>query len=258
MTAGSLLTYTITVANDGPADAAGVEWTDTLPNATTFVSLSDPGGWTCTTPAIGAGGTVTCSADADLPASTNALFALTLRIDDGVAPGTVITNTAAVTSTTADSDSGDQEDSEDVTVGALADLDLFFYTVVPCRVLDTRGGGALGDGATLAVPIEGVCGIPAEARAVAINLTAVAATGNGSVAANADAVVELLGDVVTPATAGRSRANNGVVRLDGDGNAQLLVDLDGGTVHAVIDVVGYFSEVVPVDQAATEDGVGGR
>src|SRR5436190_17171448 len=47
---GSTLTYTITVNNNGPDAAANASWSDTLPAGTTFVSLSSPGGWSCTAP----------------------------------------------------------------------------------------------------------------------------------------------------------------------------------------------------------------
>src|SRR5882724_3058501 len=73
--AGSNLTYTITVNNAGPSNAASVSLTDTLPAGTTFVSLSSSGGWSCTTPAVGAGGTVSCEI-ASLGVG-NAVFTLT-------------------------------------------------------------------------------------------------------------------------------------------------------------------------------------
>src|SRR5438046_3426105 len=58
---GSNLTYTITVNNDGPDAAANASWSDTLPSGTTFVTLPDVSGWSCTTPAAGDNGTVSCS-----------------------------------------------------------------------------------------------------------------------------------------------------------------------------------------------------
>ena len=248
VTAGSLLSYIVVVGNSGPDPAAEVEWTDTLPTGTTFVSVSEPLGWSCTSPAVGDPGEVACAAGADLPASTSTFFDLVVRIDDDVLPGTVITNTAVVTSATADTDDDDRSAEASVTVGALADLGLLYYTVTPCRVLDTRGGSALGDGGSLVVPVEGACGIPPEARTVAINLTAVEASGNGAVNACGEPGEPVIADVATIARVGRNRANNGVVQLDPSGNVHLWVALDGGGVHALIDVVGYFTEVVPVDE----------
>src|SRR3954464_9646622 len=57
--AGTNLDYTITVSNDGP-NAADVSLADTLPAGTTFNSLDVGGGFTCTTPAVGAAGTPPC------------------------------------------------------------------------------------------------------------------------------------------------------------------------------------------------------
>ena len=47
MTAAGTVTYTLTVANNGPSDAAAVSVLDTLPAGVTFVSAAGTG-WTCT------------------------------------------------------------------------------------------------------------------------------------------------------------------------------------------------------------------
>lgn len=96
--AGSNLTYTITLRNNGPNDAEDVSLSDTLPAGTTFVSLSEPSGWTCTEPAVGSGGTVNCSIAAFVTES--AVFILVVKVDSSVSFGTIITNTATVTSST--------------------------------------------------------------------------------------------------------------------------------------------------------------
>ncbi|HWU51968.1 MAG TPA: ExeM/NucH family extracellular endonuclease, partial [Tahibacter sp.] len=59
--AGANLTYTITVGNAGPDPAAAATWNFILPAGLSFVSLPAVSGWSCTTPAVGAGGTVSCS-----------------------------------------------------------------------------------------------------------------------------------------------------------------------------------------------------
>ncbi|MBK5258594.1 MAG: ExeM/NucH family extracellular endonuclease [Thermoanaerobaculia bacterium] len=120
VTAGNNLTYTITVTNAGPSDAAGVSFSDTLPAGTTFVSLSSPGGWSCTTPAVGAGGTVSCS-NLSL-AVGNAVFTLTVAVMPSTATGTVLSNTATVSSATSDPNTGNESDTETTTVAASADL----------------------------------------------------------------------------------------------------------------------------------------
>jgi uncharacterized repeat protein (TIGR01451 family) len=115
VTAGTNLIYTITVNNAGPSSAAGVSLSDTLPAGTTFVSLSSPGGWLCTTPAVGAGGTVSCS-NASV-AIGNAVFTLTVAVGAGVADGTIITNTATASSSTSDPNTGNESGTATTTVG---------------------------------------------------------------------------------------------------------------------------------------------
>ncbi|HEX8921790.1 MAG TPA: DUF11 domain-containing protein, partial [Pyrinomonadaceae bacterium] len=97
---GANITYTITVTNYGPAPATDVSWNDTLPASTTFVSLSSPDGWLCTTPSVGSGGTVSCSRDSLTVGS--AVFTLVVKLDSSVSEGTVITNEATVSSETPD------------------------------------------------------------------------------------------------------------------------------------------------------------
>jgi uncharacterized repeat protein (TIGR01451 family) len=98
---GNDITYTVTVANAGPSDAATVQLTDTVPTGTTFVSANQTSGPTflCVTPAVGATGTITCSI-ATLAAGASATFDFTMHVDPA-STGT-ITNTANVTAATTD------------------------------------------------------------------------------------------------------------------------------------------------------------
>lgn len=86
----SNLTYTITVSAVGTANDVAVS--DPLPAGLTFVSLSASAGWSCTTPAIGGSGTVSCSASA--MTNETATFALTARAP-AVATPTTVTNTVS-------------------------------------------------------------------------------------------------------------------------------------------------------------------
>lgn len=120
VTAGNNLTYTITLNNAGPSNAATVALADTLPAGTTFVSLSSPGGWSCTTPAVGAGGTVNCSIGAF--GIGNGVFTLVVNVTPSTAAGTVLSNTATVTTTTSDPASGNESSTATTTVAGSADL----------------------------------------------------------------------------------------------------------------------------------------
>lgn len=120
--AGTNLTYTVTVTNSGPDAATTASWSDTLPAGTTFVSLGAPGGWSCTTPAVGAGGTVDCSISS--LAVGNAVFTLTVAVDPAVTAGTILSNTATTTSTTADPNAADNTATATTTVSASANLSI--------------------------------------------------------------------------------------------------------------------------------------
>lgn len=123
-------------------------------------------------------------------------------------------------------------------------LDTDFFTVTPCRLLDTRAGSPLVSGATRLVSAAGSCGIPAGARALAVNVTAV----TGSSAGN---LVLFPGNYPAPPTntvsfrAGAVVANNAILPLSTDGAANLAVlpmmQSTGSIVHVLIDVVGYFA-----------------
>ena len=98
--AGANITYTISVSNAaGSAAATGINLTDGVPTNTTFVSSSGTG-WSCTTPAVGGTGTITCTRAASLAANVFApALTIVVAVGGGVAAGTVITNTATVSAT---------------------------------------------------------------------------------------------------------------------------------------------------------------
>ncbi|MEY2560375.1 MAG: hypothetical protein QOG51_790, partial [Verrucomicrobiota bacterium] len=120
--AGSDVTYTITVFNNGPDAADSATLTDTLPAGTTFVSLSSPSGWTCSTPAVGSGGTVTCTYPS-LPITGGDIFTLVVNIPSGTTAGTTFTNQATVSTSTFDPTDENNTASAATTVpGTNADL----------------------------------------------------------------------------------------------------------------------------------------
>lgn len=114
-----------------------------------------------------------------------------------------------------------------------------FYTLTPCRVLDTRSGSPLQSGVTRLVSVVGTCGIPAGTRALAANVTTVSPTNPGS-------LVVFPGNYPDPGTAtahlvpGRVLANEAVLPLSTDGAGNLALLAQGGSVHVLIDVFGYF------------------
>ena len=123
---------------------------------------------------------------------------------------------------------------------------LSFYTLAPCRVIDTRGatgslgGPALQPAGTRIFTIAGICGLPSTARAVAANVTIVGAGAAGFLTFGPS-------DQNTPGTStlsyvpGATLANNAIVDFSADGLAGFLVyNGSAASVHFILDVSGYF------------------
>jgi hypothetical protein len=116
-----------------------------------------------------------------------------------------------------------------------------FYTVDPCRQLDTRSGSPITPGGTLAVALTGTpCGIPSGATSVSVNAAVTQETGSGHLTIYpADKTQPLVSNINF--NAGQTRANNAVLSLSSDGTGRVnVVNGSGGTTHVIIDVNGYF------------------
>jgi uncharacterized repeat protein (TIGR01451 family) len=121
--AGSDVTYTIQVNNSGPATANSVTLSDPLPGDMTFVSLSYPAGWTCSTPAVGAGGSVDCSKPSLAP-NNSQVFTLVVHIPSETSNGTTYNNTVMVNTSTPDSN--DENNQATTSITALTCLTTLF------------------------------------------------------------------------------------------------------------------------------------
>jgi metallopeptidase family M12-like protein/IPT/TIG domain-containing protein len=121
-----------------------------------------------------------------------------------------------------------------------------FFTLTPCRILDTRnangplGGPALGANATRIFTVTGVCGIPSNPTAISANVTVVAG-GSAGVFSFYPGNAFPLGTSNLNFTAGRVRANNMILMLSTNGTGTIgLQNASPGTNHVIIDVNGYF------------------
>ncbi|HEY0160209.1 MAG TPA: hypothetical protein VGF28_23185 [Thermoanaerobaculia bacterium] len=108
--AGTDVTYTVSVTNAGPSDAASVTLTDGVPPQTTFVSATQTSG-----PTFTCDDTITCTIGV-LPAGATATFTFVFQIDAGASGN--VENTATVTTTSGPGDSS----TVTTTVGEAADL----------------------------------------------------------------------------------------------------------------------------------------
>jgi hypothetical protein len=117
-----------------------------------------------------------------------------------------------------------------------------FYTLAPCRVVDTRAGQppALAASERRVFTVTGgACDVPATAVAVSVNLTVTAAAAMGHIRlapGNGLSATSALNF-----SAGQTRANNAVVRLSTDGTGGIsATNRSAGAVHLIVDVTGYF------------------
>jgi hypothetical protein len=119
---------------------------------------------------------------------------------------------------------------------------LYTAKVGGTRLLDTHdSAGAhpspLGAAEEFALPVRGVAGVPANATAVAVNLTAMAATAPASISAYPQ--------TYTPDTSSlylnvaQRRANLAIVRVGDDGKIRLRNS--AGLTHLAVDLQGWFA-----------------
>jgi glucose/arabinose dehydrogenase len=120
-----------------------------------------------------------------------------------------------------------------------------YFTVTPCRVLDTRnangplGGPALVAGASRAFAIAGQCGIPADALSVSVNVTITGPTALGNLTFYPSGTPPPLVSTINYRP-GQTRANNAVLPLGANGDFNVLCIQASGAVHFLLDVNGYY------------------
>jgi uncharacterized protein (DUF1800 family) len=120
-----------------------------------------------------------------------------------------------------------------------------FYTVAPCRLLDTRGtagplgGPNLAPSASRGFAVGGRCGVSTNAEAVVVNVTVVpTSTGyltfgpTGSPKPTASTINFRPGEV---------RANNAILRL-GTAGGVTVYSGTSADVSVIVDVFGYFAD----------------
>ena len=122
VTAGTTATYTITVTNNGPNAAAGVVLTDTLPAGSTFVTLTQTSGADVFTFSQSGGAATETAATNIVPGSTDT-FTLVVSAPLSLTPGTTFSDSASVSTTTADPNSANNSATASGSiVGPPADL----------------------------------------------------------------------------------------------------------------------------------------
>lgn len=124
--AGGTITYTVTVTNNGPASATSVSYTESIPASPGYATLSAftcASGWSCSTPSIGGTGTITATTGT-LAANATATFTFQLSVNATTPSGTVISETANVSSSVTDANPGNNSATANVVVASAGQYDL--------------------------------------------------------------------------------------------------------------------------------------
>lgn len=120
-----------------------------------------------------------------------------------------------------------------------------FYSVAPCRLLDTRdpdgplGGPVLSANQTRTFKAAESCGVPLGAKAVAVNVTVTQPGADGYLTLFPEGRPQPLASTIN-FRSGQTRANNAEVSLGLNGTFSIFGGLGTGGVHVIVDVVGYF------------------
>lgn len=116
--AGSAVTWTLTIANDGPSDADNVQVSDALPPGLSYVGIDADSPVSCA-----AANPVDCQV-ASMPAGKSYQIKVRALVGSGVGDGSTITNQASVSTSTPGDDAKDNTDSASIAVRTSADLSL--------------------------------------------------------------------------------------------------------------------------------------
>jgi hypothetical protein len=131
---------------------------------------------------------------------------------------------------------------------ARADGPYQFFSLTPCRIVDTRGpvgvtgGPSLAEGSQRNFPITGYCGVPATAKAAALNVTFIVPTQSGFLSIWPCNVSMPLVSTIN-ANAGEPAIANGAIVPLADQTCDIAVIYGAqfsGNADVVIDVTGFF------------------
>jgi hypothetical protein len=127
---------------------------------------------------------------------------------------------------------------------------LQFYSVTPCRVVDTRNATGITGGPALAAfqvrnfPMRGHCGIDTLAVAVSLNVTVVTPASSGYLTLWPSGTSQPVVSTINFSPADVALANGAIVPLapGAMSNTEIAVfNGSPGATHLLLDVTGYFA-----------------
>jgi hypothetical protein len=113
-----------------------------------------------------------------------------------------------------------------------------YTAITPFRTLDTRGNARLAAGGTIDASVTGVSGIPADAAAVAVTITATGAAQGGFVTAWPSGIARPTASNLNLPAAGSTVPNLAIVPVGVGGRISLFSS--GGT-DMIVDITGWFT-----------------
>jgi hypothetical protein len=182
---------------------------------------------------------------------TNFTTVAVVKIGTAYATGVTVQSSTTITATTPSQAAGAVNvvvTNLDTQTGTLTNGFIYggevFYTVAPCRVVDTRnpngpyGGPALSANTARVFTVTGQCGIPTAAKAVLANVEVTGSTVAGNLTLYPNGIPLPVAAVINY-SAGQTRANNATLTLGGAGDFVVWCAQGSGTVHFILDVNGY-------------------
>lgn len=127
---------------------------------------------------------------------------------------------------------------------AMADGPFRFYSLSPCRAVDTGGGQGpnLSSGTTRDFQIQGVCGVPLTATAVALNVTVIGPTAQGHLRLFPSGTTLPTVSTINYTAGITALANGAIVPLSENASDLSVYTFmaSPGTTRLALDVTGYF------------------
>src|SRR6185503_12359509 len=186
--AGTNLTYSITLINNGPSDSQNVSLSDTLPANTRFQSFVAPAGWATVTPPVGGSGIVTATRATLAFGTPSQVFTLVVRVCPEVLCNATISNTATGSATTIDPDPSNNSPTATTSVRTQSDLTITKtaapIAVAGCTAVFTITVSNAGPSNSAGTTVTDV--LPANWKVVSITTSQGSSSGIGSGVATAN------------------------------------------------------------------------
>jgi uncharacterized repeat protein (TIGR01451 family) len=266
---GANVIYTIDITNLGPSDASSVSLSDAVPANTTFVSLTAPAGWSATTPAAGATGTITAT-NPLVPRGVTATFTVVVNVGSSTPAATTISNTATVSSATADSNAANNSATASTTVlaadiavtksapsSAAAAANLTYTVAVANSGNSVASAVVLDDSVpanttfvSLAAPAGWTCTTPAAGATGNIHCTVAALAAGASASFSIVVSVNAATPVGTIITNTASATTTSPEPVTGNNSATATSTVSIGTVDLAVAIRADFT-VVRIGSAVT-------